>query len=428
MHGKTIVLGVGGGIAAYKIADLASKLTQRGADVHAVLTEGATHFIAPLTFSALTHHPAQTLLWTDEVRAGKAAGMPHIELADKADLVLVAPASADLIARLAGGFADDLLTTLVLATRAPVAVAPAMNPTMLARHSTQRNIEQLRADGFHILEPDEGRMACEHVGSGRLPETAELIQRIERILFPLLAPPPQPSPASGRGSLLEGRRVLITAGPTREALDPVRFLSNRSSGKMGFALAQEAMARGAQVSLVCGPTALSPPSSIETVRVETAQQMFEATTRLFETCDILIACAAPADFRAALPAEQKIKRGDAQTLSIELVANPDIVAACGACKRADQIVVGFAAETENLEAHARRKLREKHLDAIIANDVSRASAGFDSDSNAATWLSATGTIEWELMPKTELATRVWDTVAGLYEQKAADLRQPRQSE
>jgi len=403
MHGKTIVLGVGGGIAAYKIADLASKLTQRGADVHAVLTEGATHFIAPLTFSALTHHPAQTQLWTDDVRAGKAAGMPHIELADIADLVLIAPASADLIARLANGFADDLLTTLVLATRAPVAVAPAMNPTMLARASTQLNIERLRADGFHILEPDEGRMACEHVGSGRLPETAELIGRIEKILFPLRD--------------LEGRRVLITAGPTREALDPVRFLSNRSSGKMGFALAQEATARGAHVSLVCGPTSLAPPSGLETVRVETAQQMFEATTRAFETYDILIACAAPADFRAALPSEQKIKRRDAPTISIELVANPDIVAACGARKRGNQIVVGFAAETENLQANARRKLREKHLDAVVANDVSREGAGFDADSNAATWLSATETIEWELMPKIELAAKIWGAVGELYKEK-----------
>jgi len=418
MHGKTIVLGVGGGIAAYKIADLASKLTQRGADVFAVLTEGATHFIAPLTFSALTHHPAQTDLWTDDVRAGKAAGMPHIELADKADLVVVAPASADLIARLAGGFADDLLTTLVLATRAPIAVAPAMNPTMLARPSTQRNIERLRADGFHILEPDEGRMACEHFGSGRLPETAELLGRIEKILFPLPLPPPQPSPTSGRGSFLSGRRVLITVGPTRESLDPVRFLSNRSSGKMGFALAQEALARGAIVSLVCGPTSFAPPVGTETVRVETALEMFEATMRQFEACDILIACAAPADFRVADSSLQKLKRGDSLRLSLELVANPDIVRTCGARKRANQIVVGFAAETENVQANARRKLDEKHLDAVVANDVSRVGAGFDADSNAATWLSATQTIEWELMPKTELAARIWDAVAGLHKGKA----------
>jgi len=396
MHGKTIVLGVGGGIAAYKVADLASKLTQRGADVHAVLTQSATRFIAPLTFTALTHHPAQTELWAGETESGKAAGMPHIELADKADLVFIAPASADLIARLAHGFADDLLTTLVTATKAPIAVAPAMNPQMLSRPATQRNLELLRADGFHIVQPDEGRMACEHVGSGRLPETTELLARIETLLFPLRD--------------LEGRRVLITAGPTRESLDPVRFLSNRSSGKMGFALAAEARNRGAQVSLVCGPTSIVPPEGVELVRVETTLEMFEATTKLFEACEVFIACAAPADFRAALPVHQKIKRGSAPTLTLELVANPDIVAACGARKRAGQIVVGFAAETENLESQARRKMAEKHLDAIIANDVSREGIGFDSDVNAATFLSAAKKVEWERMSKTAMAKKIWDEI------------------
>ncbi len=400
MHGKTIVLGIGGGIAAYKIADLASKLTQRGASVHAVLTEGATHFIAPLTFTALTHNPAQTDLWAGESESGLAAGMPHIELADKADLVLIAPASADLIARLAGGFADDLLTTLVTATRAPVAIAPAMNPTMLARPATQRNLTQLKADGFSIIEPDAGRMACEHVGSGRLPETAELIAQIEKILFPLRD--------------LEGKHVLITAGPTRENLDPVRFLSNRSSGKMGFALAEEARNRGARVTLVSGPTNLSAPPVVEIVRVQSALEMLEATTRAFEACDILVACAAPADFRAANPAGQKIKRGDSVSMQLELVANPDIVAACGEGKRANQLVVGFAAETQNLQSQARRKMRDKHLDAIVANDVTRAGAGFDSDSNAATFLSATRTIEWNLMSKREMATKIWDEIAKMF--------------
>ncbi len=404
MHGKTIVLGIGGGIAAYKIADLASKLTQRGADVHVVLTEGATHFIAPLTLTALTHNPAQTDLWASQTESGLAAGMPHIALADKADLVLIAPASADLIARLANGFADDLLTTLVTATRAPVAVAPAMNPTMLARPATQRNLAQLRSDGFWIIEPDAGRMACEHVGSGRLPETAELIAQIEKILFPRRD--------------LEGKRVLITAGSTREPLDPVRFISNRSSGKMGFALAEEARSRGAQVTLVCGPTSIAPPPNVELVRVESALQMLEATTRAFDSCDILIACAAPADFRAASPAEQKIKRGDSSSMQLELVANPDIVAACGLCKRSDQIVVGFAAETQNLESEARRKMSDKHLDAIVANDVTREGAGFNSDSNAATFLSATRKIEWDLMSKREMATKIWDEVAALREREA----------
>jgi phosphopantothenoylcysteine decarboxylase/phosphopantothenate--cysteine ligase len=404
MHGKTIVLGVGGGIAAYKIADLASKLTQRGADVHAVLTDGATHFIAPLTFTALTHNPAQTDLWASQTQSGKSAGMPHIALADKADLVLVAPASADLIARLANGFADDLLTTLVTATRAPVAIAPAMNPTMLARSATQRNLQTLQNDGFIIIEPDAGRMACEHIGSGRLPETPELIQEIEQILFP--------------SRDLEGKQVLITAGPTREALDPVRFLSNRSSGKMGFALAREALRRGAQVTLVCGPTSIAPPPKVELVRVESALEMLGATTSAFDACDILVACAAPADFRAASTQSQKIKRGDSLKMQLELVANPDIVAACGARKRAGQLVVGFAAETHDLEAEARRKMRDKHLDAIIANDVTRAGAGFDSDSNAATFLCAGKKIEWDLMSKSEMATKIWDEIGALREREA----------
>ena len=396
MNGKTIVLGIGGGIAVYKIADLASKLTQRGADVHAVLTQGATHFIAPLTFTALTHNPAQTELWPSSTEPGLAAGMPHIALADKADLVVIAPASADLIARLANGFADDLLTTLVTATRAPVAIAPAMNPTMLARPSTQRNLAQLQEDGFLIIEPDSGRMACEHIGSGRLPETDELIEQMEKILFPKRD--------------LGGKHVLITAGPTRENLDPVRFISNRSSGKMGFALAEEARNRGASVVLVCGPTTIQPPPNIEVVRVESALEMFEATTRAFELSDVLIACAAPADFRAANSAEQKIKRGDSQTLQLELVANPDIVRACGERKRANQIVIGFAAETQNLETEARRKMNSKHLDAIVANDVTRMGAGFDSDSNAATFITAHNSIEWDLMSKREMATRIWDEV------------------
>ncbi len=399
MHEKTIVLGIGGGIAAYKIADLASKLTQRGADVHAVLTPGATHFIAPLTFTALTHNPAQTELWPSSTEPGKAAGMPHIALADKADLIVIAPASADLIARLANGFADDLLTTLVTATRAPIAVAPAMNPTMLARPSTQRNLNQLREDGFSIIEPDSGRMACEHTGSGRLPETADLIEQIEKILFPL--------------SDLNGKRVLITAGPTRENLDPVRFLSNRSSGKMGFALAEEAQSRGASVVLVCGSTTVQPPPNVEVVRVESALEMFEATTRAFDVCDVLIACAAPADFRAANLAKQKIKRGNTQILQLELVANPDIVRACGERKRANQLVVGFAAETQNLETEARRKMNDKHLDAIVANDVTRSGAGFDSDSNAATFLSLQKTIEWQLMSKREMAAKIWDEVVEM---------------
>ena len=398
MTGKTIVLGVGGGIACYKIADLASKLTQRGADVHAVLTQSATHFIAPLTFQTLTHNPALTSLWVDEKNgeSGKSAGMPHIALADKADLILIAPATADLIARLAGGFGDDLLTTLVLATRAPIAIAPAMNPTMLAHPATQRNLQVLRGFGYPIIEPDSGRMACEHIGSGRLPETAELILEIEKILFPQLD--------------LAGKTIVITAGPTRENLDPVRYLTNRSSGKMGYALAENAAQRGAKVILISGPTHLKTPENVRKIEVETALQMLEATQNAFQNADILVAAAAPADFRALEAAPQKIKRAGQTETQISLVANPDIVASCAQNKRANQIVVGFAAETGNLIEEARKKLAAKHLDAIVANDVTQEGAGFDVETNRVTWISAQTESEWPLLTKGEVAARIWDEI------------------
>jgi len=398
MQGKTIVLGIGGGIASYKIADLASKLTQKGAGVHAVLTPSATKFIAPLTFQTLTHNPALTSLWVAEnnEESGKSAGMPHIALADQADLIVVAPATADLIAKLAGGFGDDLLTTLILATRAPVAIAPAMNPTMLAHPATQRNLQTLRGFGWQIVEPGAGRMACEHIGTGRLPETAELIEEIEKILFPNLD--------------LAGKTVVITAGPTRENLDPVRYLTNRSSGKMGYALAENAARRGAKVRLISGPTHLPTPQKVEKIEVETALQMLEATQTAFQNADILIAAAAPADFRALEAAPQKIKRGDQKTSEIQLTANPDIVASCAASKKTSQIVVGFAAETQNLAEEARRKLSAKHLDAIVANDVTQVGAGFDVETNRVTWISAQNQSEWPLMSKSEVAARIWDEI------------------
>lgn len=400
MTGKTLVLGIGGGIASYKLADLASKLTQRGASVHAVLTASATRFIAPLTFQALTHHPALTSLWSDEAsESGQSAGMPHIALADRADLILVAPATADLIARLAAGMADDLLTTLVLATKAPIAIAPAMNPQMLAHPATQRNIATLREFGYHIIAPNEGRMACEHVGTGRLPETPELLE----ILDDLLAPRRD----------LAGKRVVVTAGPTREALDPVRFLSNRSSGKMGYAIAEAAAARGAEVTLVSGPTQLPTPPGVRRVEIQTALELRAATLEAFQSADILVAAAAPADFRAATPAPQKLKRGHSQTLMLELVANPDIVAECAAGKQPHQLVIGFAAETHSLLDEAARKLRDKHLDAIVANDVTQENAGFDVDTNKVFFLTPQSRAEWPLLPKREVAQRLWDAILNL---------------
>ena len=401
MRGKTIILGVGGGIASYKIADLASKLTQSGADVHAVLTASATRFIAPLTFQTLTHNPALTSLWVepDNQGNGASAGMPHIALADRADLVLVAPATADLIARLAAGVGDDLLTTLVLATRAPIAIAPAMNPQMLAHPATRRNLGLLREFGYRIIDPNQGRMACEHVGAGRLPETPQLLEWIGGALFPRRD--------------LEGVKVVITAGPTRENLDAVRYLSNRSSGKMGYALAQNAAERGASVTLVSGPTNLPAPPNVARENVTTALEMRDATARVFSDCDVFIAAAAPADFRAANLASGKIKRGDQTRLALELQANPDIVRQCAAGKKAGQIVVGFAAEIGDPTAEAKRKLREKGLDAIVANDIAAPDAGFDVETNRVWWITDSATQEWPLLSKSEVAARIWDEIGKL---------------
>ena len=394
-------MGIGGGIASYKIADLASKLTQRGADVHAVLTDSATHFIAPLTFQALTHNPALTSLWVEPNNsdAGLSAGMPHIGLADRVDLILIAPATANLISKLARGAGDDLLTTLVLATRAPIAVAPAMNPQMLVHTATQRNLQTLREFGYSIIEPESGRMACEHVGTGRLPETLELIDWIQNALFPKRD--------------LDGLRVVVTAGPTRENLDPVRYLSNRSSGKMGYAIAQNAAERGASVTLISGPTSLAAPPDVERVSVQTALEMRAATATAFADCDVLIAAAAPADFRALATPNQKIKRGDRINLTLELTSNPDIVRECATNKRAGQIVVGFAAETGDPTTEATRKLREKNLDAIVANDVAASDAGFDAETNRVIWIAPDRTEAWPLMRKSEVAARIWDEVLSL---------------
>jgi phosphopantothenoylcysteine decarboxylase/phosphopantothenate--cysteine ligase len=401
MKKKRIVLGIGGGIACYKIADLASKLTQNGLDVHAVLTDSATKFIAPLTFTALTHNRAYSSLW-DENPEGEKAGMPHIELADGADLILIAPATADLIARLAAGVADDLITNIVLATKAKIAVAPAMNPQMLSHPATARNIETLRSFGYRIIEPNSGRMACEHVGTGRLPETLELLGSIEQILNESALPQD-----------LAGKRVLITAGPTRENLDPVRYISNRSSGKMGYALAKNAVQRGAKVTLVSGPTSLETPENVHKLSVQTALEMYEVTLREFQKADILIACAAPADFRAKTAQAQKIKRENKEEVTLELVANPDIVAACGSLKRKGQLVIGFAAETNDVLENAEKKLDSKKLDAIVANDVTQSGTGFDSDFNHCIFVTPQSQIEWPRASKIEIASQIFDAVLAL---------------
>lgn len=405
MNGKNIILGVCGGIAAYKSCDLASRLTQNGARVHVIMTENATRFVAPQTFAALTLQTVHTSLWPQnlENESGVAASMAHISLARDVDAILIAPATADTIAKLAHGFADDLLTTICLATRAQILVAPAMNPQMWSHQATQKNLRALEELGYEIIQPESGRMACEDVGSGRLPETAVLIEALNRVLD-----------VQHKTQDLSGKTVLITAGPTREMLDPVRFITNRSSGKMGYAIAQEMQSRGAKVQLVSGPTSLKTPVNVERIDVATTQEMFEAATEIAHDVDIMIACAAPADFRARAIAPQKIKKSSTRnTLQLELEATPDIVAAIAKRKKPSQIVIGFAAETEDLMKNARRKLVEKKLDAIVANDVSRAESGFDSDFNRVTWITKSDEESWPLMPKSEVAARLCDSIVQL---------------
>lgn len=402
MQGKQIVLGVSGGIAAYKACELASRLTQRGAVVHVVMTASAQRFVTPLSFQALTHQPVHTSLWpTDnESESGVYAAMAHIGLADRADAIVIAPASANVIARLAHGLADDLLTTLVLATRAPVLVAPTMNPAMLSHPATQRNLAMLRELGYHLVEPESGHMACEHIGPGRLPTTEVLMAALETVLAPRAQP-------------LRGKKVVVTAGPTREAIDPVRYISNRSSGKMGFALAEVAAAQGAVVTLIAGPSHLPTPPAVQRIDVTSAAEMQRATLDAAGGADIVIGAAAPADFTMAAPAPQKIKKQSLHNgaLHLDLSPAPDIIAMVAAQRRAGQTIVGFAAETQDTIDAARAKLATKGLDAIVANDVSQADAGFDVDTNRVVWITPDTVDEWPLLPKREVAARILDKIA-----------------
>jgi phosphopantothenoylcysteine decarboxylase/phosphopantothenate--cysteine ligase len=349
MQGKRILLGVTGGIAAYKSADLVRRLSERGAEVQVVMTAAAREFVGPVTFQALSGRPVRAELWD----AAAEAAMGHIELARWADMVLVAPASADFLARLAGGHADDLLATLCLATEAPIAVAPAMNRIMWANAATAANVSTLRQRGVHVWGPAEGEQACGETGEGRMLESTELADRID-----LLLP---------RNGPLQGRRVLITAGPTRERIDPVRFISNRSSGKMGFAVAQAAREAGAEVVLVAGPVSLATPAGVRRVDVESADSMLAAVLQEVAGADIFISTAAVADYRPANPHDQKIKK-TTNTLDINMERTADVLATVAA--RTDRpFVVGFAAETESVEQNARAKLLKKNLDMIAANEV-----------------------------------------------------------
>ncbi|WBA08785.1 bifunctional phosphopantothenoylcysteine decarboxylase/phosphopantothenate--cysteine ligase CoaBC [Salinivibrio kushneri] len=364
LAGKRILLGMGGGIAAYKCADLTRRLIERGATVKVVMTHAAKEFITPLTLQAVSGHPVSDSLLDPAAEAS----MGHIELAKWADLVLIAPATADLIARIHAGMGNDLLTTVCLATDAPLAIAPAMNQQMYRAHATQANLSGLRARGCLIWGPDSGAQACGDVGPGRMLEPLALVGECERWAGP---------------KPLSGKRVMITAGPTREALDPVRYLSNHSSGKMGYALAEAAARLGADVTLVSGPVALAVPTGVTRIDVTSAQQMHDAVHASITDHDIFIGCAAVADYRPQTMAEQKMKKqANQDTMTVTMVKNPDIIASVAGLTTHRPFTVGFAAETQDVAAYARDKLTRKTLDMICANDVSQSDQGFNSDRNA----------------------------------------------
>ena len=388
---KTIVLGITGGIAAYKAADLASKLVQGGAEVRVIMTKSATEFISPLTFRSLTNRPVVTEMFelTSEF------SIEHVALAEAADVVAIAPATANIIAKLAAGIADDMLTCTVLATTAPLVLAPAMNVNMFQNSITQDNLAKLRARGFTIVDPAYGRLASGKTGLGRLAEVEKIIGTIKQVL--------------GRSGNLAGKRVVVTAGGTQEAIDPVRFVGNRSSGKMGYAVAEAARDRGATVSLITAPTAFPKPVGIEITHIETVNQMKEAVSKACAQADALIMAAAPADYQPKTAATQKIKKGDAG-LTLELVRAPDIVSEV----KGEFLKIGFSAETEDLIENARQKLQRKQLDLIAANDITAADSGFGVDTNKVTLISRDGKVEdLPLMSKREVADRILDKVIKL---------------
>ncbi|GAB5453100.1 MAG: bifunctional phosphopantothenoylcysteine decarboxylase/phosphopantothenate--cysteine ligase CoaBC [Halioglobus sp.] len=391
LFNRNVLLGVTGGIAAYKSAELIRQLQERGARVRVIMTGGAQEFITPLTLQALSGNPVHT----DLLDAEAEQGMGHIELARWADLLVVAPATADLLARLVAGRADDLLTTVALATPSPILLAPAMNQQMWRDPATSGNVATLLERGMKMIGPAEGLQACGDIGPGRMEEPATIAEAAEALF---------------ESGILSGQRVLITAGPTREALDPVRYISNHSSGKMGYALARAAAEAGARTTLVSGPVRLDPPEHVERVAVNSAQEMLEACMSRLTDCDIFIGCAAVADYRPADMQSEKIKKND-EEMTLRLVRNPDILASVAAAEPRP-FTVGFAAETNNVIEHAREKLLRKRLDMIIANDVSDQRIGFNSDFNAATVLWPEGEQALPQASKENLARQIIALVAG----------------
>ena len=390
LDGKNIVVGVTGGIAAYKAADVVSRLKKLGANVYVIMTEHATKFIGPLTFQSLS----QNYVVTDMFEDPKTWDVEHIALAKRADLFLVVPATANVIGKVANGLADDMLTTTIMATVAPVYFALAMNTKMYENAIMQDNVTKLERYGYHMIFPASGRLACGDVGSGKLEDPEIIVETIVNHFH--------------KKHRLEGKRVLITAGPTREALDPVRYITNHSSGKMGYAIAEAAINEGAEVILITGPTQLSPPSQATVIRVESTQEMYDAVMANLEV-DIIIKAAAPADYKPAKYSDEKIKKSDS-LLQVDFEKNPDILKRVGELKT-HQILVGFAAETHNLESYAMKKLVEKNLDFIVANNVTVEGAGFNGDTNIVTIFESNGNhTSYDCMEKSEVAMVILDKI------------------
>lgn len=396
-----VALGVTGGIAAYKAAELARRLQQEGLQVQVVMTRSAQQFIQPLTFAAITGQKVVTDMFAPESGgpANVESAIEHIAVAQRARLLLIAPATADILAKLARGIADDFLTTLYLATRAPVIVAPAMNVNMWEHPATQENLATLRARGVVVVEPDEGYLACGMTGPGRLAGTEAIVRAVREAL--------------GLRRDLDGETVLVTAGPTREELDPVRYLTNRSSGKMGYAMAEAALRRGARVILISGPVQIEPPAGAELVRVNTAEEMHRAVLQHAGRATVVVKAAAVADYRPVTPETRKIKRSGGGRITLELEPTPDILADV-ARQKGTRILVGFAAETNDVAAHAREKLAAKGVDLMVANDVTAEGAGFDGDTNVVSIFTRDGRqLDLPQMSKFEVALRVLDEVVRL---------------
>lgn len=395
LTGREVVLGVTGGIAAYKSAEIVSRLRHLGAHVHVIMTKNATEFVAPLTFQTLSANPVVT----DTFNAPEYWNVEHVALAKLADIFVVAPATANILAKMASGIADDMLSTTLLATKAPVLAAPAMNTGMWIATATRENIRTLKARGVRFVGPDTGVLACGDTGAGRMSEPEEIVNAIAGIL--------------SRKNDYQGTRVLVTAGATRERLDPVRFLTNDSSGKMGFALAEAARDRGAEVTVVCGSVSVPVPDGVRIVKIESANDLLDAMTAEVPAQDVVIQAAAVADYRPETCRDTKIKKKSGQAMTLTLVENPDVAQEVAKIRKPGQILVGFAAETDHVTAHAKEKLKKKKLDMIVANDVTKEGAGFNTDTNIAALITGDGVQEYPLMQKRELADIILNEIGKI---------------